>query len=141
MKKILLITIFFCWTGAAHAQSAETLTGTWLLKWNETKNKMSSAELDRFNGMPAEVKTRIQNSFSDRQYTFNSNGTLSVSWQSAQGAKTETGSWSIDDNMLVLEVNQDERRYSMTMEGEYLILSINNPMAGATFSKLALKKN
>jgi LPS O-antigen subunit length determinant protein (WzzB/FepE family) len=136
MKMRLIAILFFCMIASPGFAQTVDLTGTWNLAWTPTVNAMSATESTRFNNLPADVRTRIENSFSSRVYSFSSDGTMTATWTNNQ-AQSETGTWNLSGNTLTLTVNNAPRTYTLQLQGSQLTLTMNDT-AGGLFSTLVL---
>lgn len=138
MKSLILSITLLLLSLVSAAQSME---GTWHLDWNETLAAMSTEEYARFTGLPAETKTRMEATFSNREFSFSTTGAIEVNFAINGTAHAETGTWSLEGQVLTITINNQPRVYDVVwVSSEAITLGMQGGAAGALFSKLYLRK-
>jgi hypothetical protein len=140
LRPILTALLLCLLCSSGFAQSGADLQGNWLINWNMMAGAMTSSEQQNFNALSDEAKSRVQSSFTSRQFKLNDNGQAEVTWQTSNGQRTESGTWNLSGEVLTMIISGQEGNYRVALSGNQLTLIIQNPLPGALFSKLILVK-
>lgn len=137
---IVMMSMIFPANGRSLKPDIE-ITGEWKVDWTLTYEAMTQDEKNRFNALSEEMKTKISGSFSTRIYNFSSDGSLTVQWTGLKGASAESGSWSSENNILTIVINNTPKAYLVSISNDVLTMTMNREYAQAAVTNLIMTKN
>jgi hypothetical protein len=123
MKQSTLFIIFVLGLlSAANGQSINDLPGNWIIDINETLNAMTSTEKTTYNNLPAKAKQNLQAAFGGRIFSFNADGHIQIKFNTTNNSKTVSGTWSMDQEILVIQIEQVNTRYTITWYNQNILI-------------------
>lgn len=93
----------------------QEVVGSWLVDWNMTKEKMPSSEKSSYDNLSQPAKDRLITTFSQRQFNFNTDGTVDISYPLGGEIKKVSGTWIFqpDNSTLEIQTSQYTSKYSV----------------------------
>lgn len=134
INRLTLLFLFICLTPLLAAAQQASVQGHWRVEWTDMVSAMTASEQNRFTNFPEAVQQQARESFDGREYVFNADGTVAVSWR----GRSESGTWQHQDDQLIVAMHDREQRYTVLRQGNQLILSVQTTSASSVFSTLVL---
>lgn len=114
-----LLYILFLITAIPLLVQAQSVEGTWHVSVSQSIALMDASAKTRYDGLHTKIRQRLTDSFEQRAFTFNSDGSIRAAWQSDNLPREVTGTWTLVGETL-----------TMTAGGITLVYSVSYPAAG-----------
>lgn len=140
MKKLLLILILSLWGlgGFAQTSTDTLLCRKWKVDWTATYALMSAENQAKFQALPTDQQQSIQSSMSSRVYTFRTDSTLNLQWQTQNNQPNQEMTWLRVNDTLTLTYNGNAKQIQIIqITSDRLVFGIIE--SAALFTKLHLK--
>jgi len=136
MRTYLIPGILLLIATSVRAQQ-NSIAGKWQLDLSKTIGLMDNTVKQKFDGLDQDVKTRMEISMTDRTFSFNEDGNVTVNWKSQGNPRVSTGTWEVSNETLMITIGGDVQQYTFEKTtGSHLVL--RNTVPAGFFSNLYL---
>lgn len=100
------------------AQAPQQIQGHYQLDLASSIGLMPATVRQKYDSLPAEVKSRAQVSMSGRTFTFTQNDSVVVAWKSRGEPMQSKGIWSFDaaTSELTITAGNDQQRFAISFQ-------------------------
>ena len=118
MKKILMLLIIIAnaLSQKVEAQQVSSINGSWSVNVERTFNAMDSFQKSKYNSMPQQKKSEVQQIFATRTFHFFNDSLVQVKFIVRGGQKQFNGTYSFNSNNHTLFIHSDGGNSSYTVE-------------------------
>jgi hypothetical protein len=125
----------------ASGQSKNNLYGEWTIDITETINRMTPTERVMYDSLPDKSKQNVLSTFGGRSFTFNEDGTVQIKFKVNNNTRDMSGTWKLEEGVLIIDIQQNLNRYNMIWHTENEIeLRPTNVSDNAVLKLLYLKR-
>lgn len=124
----------------SHAQ--EHLIGSWELNLEESLMRMREDKKVFYDTLILQVKERINQTFSNRKFTFEADNVVTIKWMDNNVVKQVQGRWGYNAalNTLIITANESQQREYEVIRLTSSVLILKMKDTGGIFHELYLER-
>lgn len=128
--RITLLFFLIC-PSLTFAQESNPFPGEWRGDWDLTISRADDLTKQEYDSAETPFQNHIRGGIETKEFTFNADGSMALSWEGAHGRINSSGAWSYDPALkrLRLTINSSSREYEISILNNNTIVAkiLNSP--------------